>query len=171
MSLDDILDEFPEFDIDDLDEFDELELQEIIDEFETDNTLPLAVRNNLDKIDFSESNKEIVKEKYGISEREWLRAENLSIKSQLAEEEARRESLNSGIKALNEGTLSMALGQVIFATREDDKVCPICEDFNGEIFDVDTLTKIISGPTIPDETHPNCRCRYLVFGEIDNGLE
>lgn len=166
MSIEEIFSQYPEldsFDITELEDMDELELQILIDDFETDTSLPISLRNNLRRIDFSEENRESVKSKYGISDREWLRAENLSIKSQLAEEEARRESFNSGIKALNEGTLSMAEGQVIFATREDDKVCPICEDLDGEIFDVDNRTGIINGPLIPDETHPNCRCRYLTL--------
>lgn len=170
MSLDD-LSEYPQldsFDIDELEDMDELELQDLIDEFETDFSLPKRLRDDFSRIDFSESNKESVKSKYGISEREWLRAENLSIKSQLAEEEAKRESNNSGIKALNEGTLSMAT-LVIFATREDDKVCPICTEFEGEIYGVDKNTGIVEdGPVIPDETHLNCRCRYLVFGKFFN---
>jgi hypothetical protein len=169
LSLDDILQDYPEldfFDIDELDDLDELELQDLIDEFETDFTLSIALRNDVQKIRFSDSSKQEIKEKYNISEREYLRAENLSIKSQLADNAA-RESSNSGIKALNKGTVSVA-ELVIFATREDDKVCPICEALNGEIYGVDTDTKIIDGPLIPDDTHPNCRCRYLIFGTFLN---
>lgn len=170
MSIEDLVDDYPElqfFDIDELDGLDEFELQDLIDEFETDISVPVAVRKNLKNIDFSQANKEKTKEKYGLSEREWLRAENLSIKSQLAESAAKRESSDSGIKSLNEGTISVSR-LVIWATREDDSVCPICEELNGEIYGVDTQTGIIDGPLPVEDTHPNCRCRYLVFGEFLN---
>ena len=72
-------------------------------------------------------------------------------------------------KSLNQGTLSQATIRVQFVTRRDSIVCPICEDLDGEEFDVDPTTKIvIDGPTIPDDLHPNCRCRYL---NIDTGEE
>ncbi len=50
------------------------------------------------------------------------------------------------------------LAQVEFVTRRDARVCPICEPLDGLIWDFDDTTK----PTIPDDTHPNCRCRYLI---------
>lgn len=76
---------------------------------------------------------------------------------------------NMLIKALNTATITNleplelddythAL-QVIFKTREDEKVCQICEPLNNNVYDVDDDTK----PEIPDDTHPNCRCRYLVY--------
>lgn len=69
-----------------------------------------------------------------------------------------------GVKALNTGTVSHAR-LVEFVTRRDNKVCPICEPLDGNIYEIDPLTKIIkNGPAIPDDTHPNCRCRYLVVG-------
>lgn len=67
-----------------------------------------------------------------------------------------------GIKALNQGTVSHAR-LVEFVTRRDNRVCPICEALDGNIYEVDSVTKIIkNGPVIPDDTHPNCRCRYLI---------
>lgn len=72
-------------------------------------------------------------------------------------------SSDLGVRALNKGTTSHAR-LVIFATRRDSRVCPICEDHDGDVYEVDPLTGIIkNGPLIPDDTHPNCRCRYLVF--------
>ena len=49
--------------------------------------------------------------------------------------------------------------QVIFKTREDEKVCPICEPLNNNVYDINDAGK----PDIPDDTHHNCRCRYLVY--------
>lgn len=75
-----------------------------------------------------------------------------------------------GIRSLNDGTLSNA-ELVEFVTEGDDKVCPICDGYDGEVFEVDPDTGIIEdGPVIPDETHPNCRCRYLLIeDEGDDG--
>lgn len=163
--LEDVLFRYPEIEsmnIDDLEFLDEDELQDLIDEYAIDTSVPARVRNQITTIDFSPSKKQEVKTELKISEREYLRAENLSIKSQLADEEARKESNNSGIKSLNEGTLSMAPHQVVFATREDNRVCPICRGFEGDIYEVDPETRIvIDGPVIPEGTHINCRCRYL----------
>jgi len=67
-----------------------------------------------------------------------------------------------GIKALNQGTVSRAK-LVEFVTRRDGRVCPICEKLDATIYEVDEHTGIVkNGPTIPDDTHPNCRCRYLL---------
>ena len=73
------------------------------------------------------------------------------------------------IKGVNQGTVSNTKNnQVQFVTRRDNKVCPICEDLDGNVYDVDPITKmVIDGITIPDDTHPNCRCRYLSLD--DNG--
>jgi hypothetical protein len=49
--------------------------------------------------------------------------------------------------------------QVMFKTREDEKVCPICEPYNNNVYSVNDSSK----PEIPDDTHHNCRCRYLVY--------
>lgn len=49
--------------------------------------------------------------------------------------------------------------QVMFKTREDEKVCPICEPLNNNVYDINDPSK----PEIPDDTHHNCRCRYLVY--------
>lgn len=66
-----------------------------------------------------------------------------------------------GIKALNQGTTAHA-ERVEFVTRRDFRVCPICEVYDGKIYDVDERTGMVKdGPTLP--VHPNCRCRYLVL--------
>lgn len=52
--------------------------------------------------------------------------------------------------------------EVQFTTRRDHKVCPICEPLDGRRFKMDDTSK----PNIPEDTHPNCRCRYL---EVRNG--
>lgn len=49
--------------------------------------------------------------------------------------------------------------QVMFKTREDYKVCQICEPYNNNVYDINDDSK----PDIPDDTHPNCRCRYVVY--------
>lgn len=49
--------------------------------------------------------------------------------------------------------------QVMFVTRQDEKVCQICEPYNNNVYDIDDSSK----PEIPDDTHPNCRCRYVVY--------
>ncbi len=74
-----------------------------------------------------------------------------------------------GIRSLNKGTISRA-ELVEFVTRRDSKVCPICESFDAKIYEVNPHTNIIQGgPTIPDDLHPNCRCRYLLV-EDDSGV-
>ena len=69
------------------------------------------------------------------------------------------------IKSLNKGTLSNSSNIIQFVTRRDKSVCPICEDLDMEQFDIDPITRMIDGPTIPDDTHPNCRCRYMSLDE------
>lgn len=49
--------------------------------------------------------------------------------------------------------------QVMFVTRQDEKVCQICEPYNNNVYDINDSSK----PEIPDDTHPNCRCRYAVY--------
>lgn len=77
---------------------------------------------------------------------------------------------DSTSNALNKGTLSNSSRIVQFVTRRDDKVCPICEDLDMEQFDVDPISRAIDGPTIPDDMHPNCRCRYLSMDEDEELL-
>jgi hypothetical protein len=50
-----------------------------------------------------------------------------------------------------------AVIEVEFVTRRDAKVCPICDALDGTRYEIGDETK----PQIPDDTHPNCRCRYL----------
>jgi len=73
-------------------------------------------------------------------------------------------------KAINQGTLFSLEPDpndinlfgtsylVEFVTRRDSKVCPICEPLDGLVFEVGDDNKI----AITDDTHPNCRCRYLI---------
>lgn len=49
--------------------------------------------------------------------------------------------------------------QVMFVTRQDEKVCDICEPYNNNVYDINDSSK----PEIPDDTHPNCRCRFVVY--------
>jgi SPP1 gp7 family putative phage head morphogenesis protein len=171
MSLDDLRFFHPEIDfynIDDLDYLDEFELQQIIDEFDDFDDyedLPRDVTNNLEDITFREDQREVVIEKYRITPLQYIQAQELKQKLGVARNLSQITSHDSGIKALNQGTIQSATNDVVFVSRNDGKVCPICEDLNGEIFSVDPTTKIIDGPTIPDDTHPNCRCRYIVLGD------
>lgn len=73
-------------------------------------------------------------------------------------------------KAINDGTVSYPSPafpiepletekiMVTFTTRRDERVCPICEALDGNQYDIDDTNK----PDIPNDTHPNCRCRYLI---------
>lgn len=49
--------------------------------------------------------------------------------------------------------------QVMFVTRQDEKVCDICEPLNNNVYDINDSSK----PEIPDDLHPNCRCRFVVY--------
>lgn len=71
------------------------------------------------------------------------------------------------MQGVNRGTLSnTSNNKVEFVTRRDNRVCPVCEDLDGNIYDVDPITKmVIDGVNIPEDTHPNCRCRYLAIDE------
>ena len=49
--------------------------------------------------------------------------------------------------------------QVMFVTRNDEKVCEICQPYDNLVYDINDSSK----PEIPDDTHPNCRCRFVVY--------
>jgi hypothetical protein len=48
-----------------------------------------------------------------------------------------------------------------FVTMDDERVCEECRDLETQQWDLDDPTV----PNIPDDTHPNCRCR-MAFAEI-----
>lgn len=66
------------------------------------------------------------------------------------------------IRAHAEATLSRyrqfgvkaVAGRAEFATAGDDRVCPICEGLDGEVFTLDDAKGVIP-------VHPNCRCTWL----------
>ncbi len=43
----------------------------------------------------------------------------------------------------------------VWVTSQDDKVCPVCSAYEGQAWDYEDSANI---PSIPDDTHPNCRC-------------
>jgi hypothetical protein len=55
---------------------------------------------------------------------------------------------------------------VRWVTAQDDKVCPICEEFDDDSILYDIATDDL--PIPPDETHPNCRCRLMI---VDPNIE
>jgi len=177
MSFDiqDLLDDYPEmenFDIDELQDLDEFELQEIIDQFDSTDKVPKLGRNlkdvikELDKIDFKQD-KESVKNKYGLTEKEYQVANDMKTKILEVENRAKKSSSDTGTKALNDGTITN-VGDTdrftaVFVTEEDEKVCPICKPLEGNEYKIDPETRIlIDAPLLPDDTHINCRCRYLL---------
>lgn len=176
--IEDLLDQYPElesFDIYDLENLDEFELQDLIDGFDDFGDLPINFGESLNKlskdlknIDFNFFTKTEVMEKYGLTEDQYEQAKDMREKIDQSERLAKPTSSDSGTKALSEGTTSAientAQFSVIFVTEEDDRVCPICQEFEGIEYQVDPDTRIIiNAPVIPDDTHPNCRCRYMII--------
>lgn len=164
--LDDVLFEFPDlqfFSIEDLEDLDEEQIQDLIDEFDNFDSfeIPSRLKNNINDIVFSDQNKEKIMQEYNLTETQFQEAKGLKIKINIAENQAKTKSSDSGMKAINQGTLSNSSLEVQLVTRRDDIVCPICEDVDGDVFEVDPVTRIIDGPLIPDDLHPNCRCRYM----------
>lgn len=43
----------------------------------------------------------------------------------------------------------------VWVTSQDDRVCPICQGYEGQAWSIDDTASM---PEIPDSTHPNCRC-------------
>lgn len=177
MSFDvqDLLDDYPElesFDISELEDLDEFELNDLVDSFDKTDKVPKFGNNlkdvikELDKIDFKQ-NKESVKNKFGLTEREYKIASDMKTKISDVENRAVKSSSDSGTKALSEGTFSN-VGDTdrftaVFVTEEDDRVCPICRPLEGNEYKINPETRIIeNAPLIPDDTHINCRCRYLL---------
>jgi len=46
----------------------------------------------------------------------------------------------------------------IFRTQMDARVCPICKQYENIVFSPEVWK-----PTIPDDTHPRCRCSYDII--------
>ena len=51
--------------------------------------------------------------------------------------------------------------EVRFETEMDERVCPICEDLDSDVYLLED-----DKPHIPEDTHPNCRCYYIY---VDTG--
>jgi len=58
---------------------------------------------------------------------------------------------------------SVALGNLapeepkqVFTTQDDEKVCEICQEYADEVYEEGDPDM----PSIPEDTHPNCRCEY-----------
>jgi len=71
---------------------------------------------------------------------------------------------NSTISSLNDlqvaGQISKDENTLIYITEDDEKVCNICYPLHQKLFYADEQK-----PNIPEDTHPNCRCRLLVYDE------
>lgn len=94
-------------------------------------------------------------------ERQAIKVDDADKLEERVETVAETTASDLGTRALNQGTLSHAQF-VQYVTRRDARVCPICEDLDRNVYEVDERTGIIKdGPVIPDDTHPNCRCRYI----------
>lgn len=54
-------------------------------------------------------------------------------------------------------TAALADTQTVYVwiTSQDDRVCPICQGYEGQAWNLDDYADI---PEIPDDSHPNCRC-------------
>ncbi|HTH21912.1 MAG TPA: phage minor head protein [Nitrososphaeraceae archaeon] len=55
---------------------------------------------------------------------------------------------------------------LVFVTKKDEKVCPICQRYEGVEYEEDD--PFIVNPV--DDTHPNCRCRLLIKTEMDSDV-
>lgn len=168
--LEDILFEFPELDsflMDDLENLDETELEDLIAEFDSLDRFDIPSRLKENIRDISLSDREAIKERFSITDGQFDSVLDLQRRVKTAESQARRNASDSGMKSLNQGSLSNPTLEVQFVTRRDDRVCPICEDIDGDTFNVDPTTGIIDGPLIPDDLHHNCRCRYLNLDGVE----
>ena len=74
-----------------------------------------------------------------------------------------QESLNN---ATAEITISISVKtpflpppDLLFVSERDSKVCPICLNYDGRQYNIEDYDR----PRIPRDTHPNCRCRYMLM--------
>lgn len=166
MELDDLVLDFPEIeDLLDNDLLDELYYQDLLDGNIEDASITQQIKNDNSKAAISSyfrTGSGIILTITGPK----------GYKKQIEVPLSKITTLSNGVAvgSMNKGTLSNSSNIVQFVTRRDSKVCPICEDLDMEQFDVDPLTRLIDGPTIPDDIHPNCRCRYLSLDEDEELL-
>ena len=75
-----------------------------------------------------------------------------------AETIARTEIINAhaeaSLDAYEDFGVEGVQAQVEFATAEDEKVCPQCQDLSGQIYALDVARGMIP-------VHPNCRCAWI----------
>jgi SPP1 gp7 family putative phage head morphogenesis protein len=80
---------------------------------------------------------------------------------------ARTEIINSHAEAsLNsyaEAGLEGVNAQSEFATANDNKVCPQCEDLEGKVYTIEDARGVIP-------VHPNCRCAWLPVIDVPKGI-
>ncbi|UVF62242.1 hypothetical protein [Nitrososphaeria virus YSH_1032793] len=55
--------------------------------------------------------------------------------------------------------------KMMWITEDDSRVCPICFPLHGRVYE--TTDEI---PVIPNDTHPNCRCRVVPIDNDGNPL-
>jgi SPP1 gp7 family putative phage head morphogenesis protein len=93
-------------------------------------------------------------------------ARNMTRKLDLSLKEAERIARTEIVRAQAEGQLTALerqgfqhVGvQVEWTTADDGKVCPECQDMEGEVFDIDEAHGLIP-------LHPNCRCSFQPYFE------
>lgn len=77
-------------------------------------------------------------------------------------------SVNSTNSARSDAfSASKTTEYVSWQTDKDDKVCDICQSYDGAVYEVDDPNKPIPGV----DSHPNCRCIYVASDSDGNLLE
>lgn len=63
-------------------------------------------------------------------------------------------------RAYNAGVMDLYrqgdVEKVMFMSSEDERVCDQCDDFDGNVYAIE------DAPDIPGDTHPSCRCVYVI---------
>ena len=65
-----------------------------------------------------------------------------------------------GISLATLAASALQENQWVWITAADDRVCEICESFEGEVY---TMDDIDLAPVPVDDSHNNCRCRLLLL--------